>query len=109
MVPAEISQGRQSFHTVDLTESNVINTSHRTFIETRIYHGHIYLQCLAVQQHRHLLKQIFNNGIRATLDLQALGNGMQLDIGSNRPSNLVDLRSLLSGPHRGAELFRALI
>lgn len=70
---------------------------------------HLYDQHLAVQQRRDLLAEVFNNGIRTTLDLQTGRNGMQLDVRDDRPGNLVDLLGLLLGPHRGTELCGVLV
>lgn len=73
-----------------------------------IYSFQCSLDDLAVQQHRHLLSKVFNDSIWATLDLQARRNRMQLDVGVDGASNVVNLLSLLSSPHRGAELLHTL-
>lgn len=63
---------------------------------------------LGVQKRRDLLAKVFNNGVGAALDLETLGDSVQLDVGLDRPGNGVDLVGLLGGPHGGAELQRKL-
>lgn len=58
---------------------------------------------LAVQQRRHVLTEIPDNGV-GSMFVQTLGDGMQLDRGIDRACNIVNLLGLLGGPHRGAEL-----
>lgn len=60
---------------------------------------------LAVQQRGHLLAEVLDDGIGTALDLQALGDGVQLDTGIDGPGNVVNLLGLLVGPHGGAELY----
>jgi len=65
-----------------------------------IYTSHQALHIpLAVQQRGHLLAEILDNSIRATLDLQTLGDSVQLDVRVDRPGDAVDLLGLLFGPH----------
>lgn len=61
-------------------------------------------QHLALQERGNLLDKVFNNGVGATLDLQAGGDSVELDVGDDGAGSLVDLLGLFVSPHGGAEL-----
>lgn len=73
------------------------------------FHSNFPPTPLIVQQWRHLLAEILDNRIGSSLNLQAGGNGVQFDIGSDLPGRGVDLLSFFVGPHGGAELLRRLV